>query len=151
MLRGSKYVLLHLRVWRTLSNRVKMRATPQTAVFQHPAKTKAWHPQFECQAFELPTTHLPYGGSCFEIRIGYINKDSPCLCSIFQEKDVLHLIRKNRTMSTKKLGKTFPFLEKYFPNLQRLNVLTLSKKKKSITNFNRYSEQGHSESNWMVR
>jgi hypothetical protein len=50
---------LHLRVWRTLSNRVKMRATPQMGVFQHPCKTKAWHPKFECQAFELPTTHLP--------------------------------------------------------------------------------------------
>jgi hypothetical protein len=42
-----------------------MRATPQMGVFQHPAKTKAWHPNFECQAFEFPTTHLPYGGSFF--------------------------------------------------------------------------------------
>jgi hypothetical protein len=54
-------------------------------------------------------------------------------------------------MSTKKLGKTFPFLKQYFAILERLKVSTLSKKKKSIINFSRYSEQGHSESNWMVR
>jgi len=79
-----------------------MRATPQMGVFQHPAQTKTWHPQFERQAFEFPTTHLPYGGSFFKLRIVYIDKENPYFCSIFQEKYVLHLKQKNRTMSTKK-------------------------------------------------
>jgi hypothetical protein len=57
-----------------------MRATPQMGVFQHPAKTKAWHPKFECQAFELPTTHLPYGGSCFELRM--VTSTMPALISV---------------------------------------------------------------------
>jgi hypothetical protein len=87
---------------------VKIKATPQMGVFQHPAKTKAWHPQFECQAFEFPTTHLPYGGSFFEQRIVCINKDSPCFCSIFQEKDVLHLIRKiGRCQQKKRAQKNY--------------------------------------------
>jgi len=71
-------------------------------------------PPFECQAFEFPTTHLPYGGSCFERRIVYINNACPYLCSIFQEKDVLHSIRKNTTMSTKKIRKGLFSFEKIF-------------------------------------
>jgi hypothetical protein len=50
-----------------------MRAMPQMGVFQHPVQTKAWHPNFECQAFEFPTTHLPYGGSFLELKVVYIN------------------------------------------------------------------------------
>jgi hypothetical protein len=50
-------------------------------------------------------------------------------------------------MSTKKLGKTFPFLKQYFPILVRLKVSILSKKKKSIINFSSYSEQGRREHN----
>jgi hypothetical protein len=34
-------------------------------VFQHPAKTKAWQPQFECQAFEFPTHPI-------SLRVGHI-------------------------------------------------------------------------------